>query len=153
LENHLVQLAYTLSRTQVAEEIQQDHSWYHDAVERVEETQTNTPEATEPNQAQSNEQPSDGWEFIKGIVGDEWHALADALIEAGVPEPDECLQGLTKGGRVSDAKAVFLWRTRSPAVAVVSAEGDVPDFDGELVEMHDERSADDIAEQIRTLLN
>jgi hypothetical protein len=153
LENHLVQLAYTLSRTQVVEEIQDDHSWYDDAVDRVEETQANTAEAAEPNQAESNEEQSDGWEFIKEIVGDEWHDLADALIEAGVPEPDECLQGLKKDGRVSGAKAVFLWESQSPTVAVVSSSGDVPDFDGEVVEIDDDHSADDIAEQIRTLLN
>lgn len=152
LSRHLVRLAYSLQQNDLAETIKDDRSWYREARDELTASQSTKDASKDPtgSSPRSSDESTDDWEFISQLVGEDWHELAAALRDIGVPAPDDCLQGLTSDGRVTDTRAIFVWNHTDPPLAVVPQDDldDSASVDADVVTIDDAREPDELASEL-----
>ena len=141
-EGAMRQLFFRLGRILVGKEradaLRKDPSWHGEGL-----------------RAHASERPppvsQDGWEMVANLVDEPWKALVVALSRSGLPPPDDADWDLPVRGRVGEGKAVLVWLSRAPFVALVP-ETSGPLEEGAHVRATPESDAAAVATALRALL-
>lgn len=107
---HLRRVARFLIGGAKAKEVQDDTSWFADA------------RGSQPPDASA--ETVDGWSEILDLVDDGWRPLLEGLRAADLEAPDDADWEIAIDGRVSDHKAIVVWRPGPASVALVDESMD-----------------------------
>jgi len=90
----------------------------------------------------------EGWGDAEEFLGDRWSNLLAALIDAGVPGPDDYGAELTVGGVTTESISLMHWGNGHARVSLVAAAGPVAGVDGLVLSLSEDMDFTELAARV-----